>query len=122
MPRHSSGSVYEQPIGSGRWHAKFTTTRGRRAIRLLTCKTEVQAQARCAFISEHLKQLRVAGREDFAQKLLELAGKAELKELDRLARGVQAIASGDFERPTEPQSPLTAAPTFKEFAERWTSG
>jgi len=122
MPRHSSGSVYEQPIGSGRWHAKFTTTRGRRAIRLLTCKTEVQAQARCAFISEHLKQLRAAGREDFANKLLELAGKAELKELDRIARGVQAIASGDFERPNEPQSPLAPAPTFKEFAERWTSG
>ena len=122
MPRHSSGTVYEQPSGSGRWHAKFTTTRGRCAIRLLTCKTEAQARARCAFISEHLKQLRAAGREDFAHKLLELAGKAEPKDLDRLARGVLAIASGDFDRPTETQSPLAPTLTFKEFAERWTSG
>jgi hypothetical protein len=36
MPRVSSGTVFEKPIGSGRWYGKFTTSRGRKSVALVT--------------------------------------------------------------------------------------
>lgn len=122
MPRKSSGTVYESPLGSDRWHAKFTTTRGRFAIRLVACKTAAEARERASFIAEQLSRLRAAGREDFAEKLLELSAKAAAKDLDRIVRGVTALTAGEFDVPSASESPLVSSPTFREFAERWTSG
>lgn len=122
MARAASGAVYEAPKGTGRWHGKFTTSRGRKSVRLVTCHSKEAADARKTFIAEQLTRLSDAGRLEFADKLLELAAKAETRQLDRVRRGVDAIIAGDFERPVASAELHVAGPSFKEFAESWTSG
>jgi len=77
MSRESSGSLYESPKGSGRWHGKFTTPLGRRSVRLRGCRTFEEALGHKSFIAEQLDRLSTAGRHEFAKKILELAGRAE---------------------------------------------
>lgn len=124
MSRESTGSVYESPKGSGRWHGKFTTPRGRRSVRLHACRTVEEATRHKAFIVEQLERLNSAGQTESASKLLELSGKAEPGGLARVKQGVDAIVTGKFKRPTTPTTITTAddGPTFAEFARRWTSG
>ncbi len=122
MPRISTGTVFEKTPGSGRWYGKFTTGRGRPSIPLVTCKTRDEAEARRTFIAEQLNRLVEAGRSDFAEKLLELASRAEPGRLERVRRGVDAILAGNFEVPPEPSDVPDRGPTFREFAERWTGG
>jgi integrase len=121
MPRVSSGTVFEKPIGSGRWYGKFTTSRGRKSVALVTCKSQQEAEQRRDFIAEQLNRLAEGGREEFAGKLLELAAKADVGRLERVQRGVDAIIAGNFEVPRPDDLP-DAGPTFQEFAESWTRG
>lgn len=122
MARDCSGSIFEQPTGSGQWHGKFTTPLGRRSILLVTCRTREQAEARKQFIVEQLRRLREAGRAEFSQKLVELASQADGNRLHRVRRGVDAIVAGEFEKPGEPRDVLVVGPAFEEFAKQWTSG
>ena len=122
MPRVSTGTVFEKPPGSGRWYGKFTTGRGRPSIPLVTCKTREDAEMRRDFIAQQLSRLVEAGRSDFAEKLLELASRAEQGRLERVRRGVDAIITGNFEAPPGPSDVPDRGPTFQEFAERWTGG
>src|SRR6187431_1037766 len=122
MPRASTGTVFEKPLGSGRWYGKFTTGRGRPSVPLVTCKSQEEAEARRDFISEQLNRLIEAGRSDFAAKLLDLASRAEPGRLERVRRGVDAIVEGNFEAPPDPSDVPDRGPTFEEFASRWTSG
>lgn len=122
MARAAAGTVFEKPLGSGRFYARFTTTRGRKTIRLKTCLTLDSAASRKEFIAGELERLRLAGQEAHADKLLELAAVADDQRLTRIRKGVDAILAGDV-KPAEPPTPLTdAGPTFREFAEEWTSG
>lgn len=122
MARAAAGTVFEKPLGSGRFYARFTTTRGRKTIRLKTCLTLEAAGSRKEFIAGELDRLRKAGQEVHADKLLELAAVADEQRLARIRKGVDAILAGDV-KPAEPPTPLTdAGPTFREFAEEWTSG
>lgn len=122
MARDVTGSVYESPKGSGNWHGKFPTPKGRKSVQLVTCRTKDEAKARRDFIASQLRRLRDAGRFEHAEKLLELAAKADAKGLDRVKRGVDAIVAGNFDKPDSSDSALDQGPTFKEFAGRWTSG
>jgi integrase len=122
MPRVSTGSVFEKPLGSGRWYGKFTTGRGRPSVALVTCKSQEEAEARRDFIAEQLNRLIETGRSDFAAKLLELASRAEVGRLERVRRGVDAIIAGNFEEPAGPSDVPDRGPTFQEFSERWTGG
>ncbi|HET7542295.1 MAG TPA: tyrosine-type recombinase/integrase, partial [Polyangiaceae bacterium] len=52
----------------------------------------------------------------------ELAAVADETRLGRIRKGVDAILAGEV-KPVEPATPLTdAGPSFREFAEEWTSG
>jgi integrase len=122
VARAAAGTVFEKPLGSGRFYARFTTTRGRKTIRLKTCLTLASAASRKEFIAGELERLRQAGQEAHADKLLELAAVADDQRLTRIRKGVDAILAGQV-KPAEPPTPLTdAGPTFREFAEEWTSG
>jgi len=122
MARAAAGTIFEKPIGSGRYYARFTTTRGRKTIRLMTCTTHQQANDRREFIATELDRLRQAGQEAHADKLLELAAVADEPRLARIRKGVDAIIASET-KPVEPPTPLTqTGPTFREFAEEWTSG
>lgn len=122
MARTAAGTVFEKPIGSGRFYARFTTSLGRKTIRLKNCLTLESASGRKEFIAGELDRLRQAGQEAHAEKLLELAAVADQQRLARIRKGVDAILAGDV-KPAEPPTPLTdAGPTFREFAEEWTSG
>lgn len=122
MARAAAGTIFEKPEGSGRFYARFTTVRGRKTIRLVTCTTQVQASRRKEFVATELERLRNGGQEAHADKLLELAAVADETRLERIRKGVDAILSGEA-KPVEPATPLTdAAPSFREFAEEWTSG
>ena len=122
MARAAAGTVFEKPEGSGRFYARFTTTRGRKTIRLVSCKTQEQANRRKEFVAAELERLRNGGQEAHAGKLLELAALAEDSRLARISKGVDAILAGQA-KPAESETPLTdTAPSFREFAEEWTSG
>ncbi len=122
MARAAAGTIFEKPEGSGRFYARFTTTRGRKTIRLVTCTTQEQASHRKEFVATELERLRNGGQEAHADKLLELAAVADETRLGRIRKGVDAILAGEA-KPVEPSTPLTdAAPSFREFAEEWTSG
>jgi integrase len=122
MARACTGSLFENPPGSGRWHGKFTTPVGRRSIHLVTCHTREEAEARKQFIVEQLRRLREANRLEFVRKLLELASLAPTERLDRVRRGVDAIVAGDYESQHASSESLDTGPTFQEFAEEWTNG
>jgi hypothetical protein len=62
MSRESTSSFYESPKGSGRWHGKFTTPRGRRSVRLHACRTVDEAARHKTFIVEQLERLNSAGQ------------------------------------------------------------
>jgi hypothetical protein len=94
MPRLAKGTIFEKP--TGRWWGRFTTAQGRRAIELVTCKTAHQAEERRVFVAAQLLRLREAGREQFSDKLLDLASKAEPSQLERVKRGIDAIVAGDY--------------------------
>jgi integrase len=122
VARAAAGTVFEKPLGSGRFYARFTTTRGRKTIRLKTCLTLDAAASRKEFIAGELERLRQAGQDAHADKLLELAAVADDQRITRIRKGVDAILAGEV-KPAEPPTPLTeAGPTFREFAEDWTSG
>jgi hypothetical protein len=118
-PRLAKGTIVEKP--SGWWWGRFTTAQGRRAIEFVTCETVHQAEERRVFVAAQLVRLRQAGREQFSDKLLGLASKAEPSQLERVKRGVDAIVAGDYEKPLDPELPDTG-PSFREFATAWTSG
>ena len=122
MARSCTGSVFESPAGSGRWHGKFTTPRGRLSVRLATCRTRVEAEERKSFVAHELGRLIDAERWEFSDKLLKLAGRAQQKDMERLRRGVDLLVAGDFVRPLERSTAHDPGPTFREVAERWTSG
>jgi len=119
MPRLATGTVFEKP--AGRWWGRFTTAQGRRAIEFVRCRTSQQAEEHRAFVAAQLLRLRDAGREQFSDKLLDLASKAEPGNLERLRRGVDSIVAGEYEKPIDPELPDTG-PSFREFATDWTSG
>ena len=119
MPRLAKGTIFEKP--AGRWWGRFTTAQGRRAVEFVTCKTSHQAETHRAFVAAQLLRLRDASREQFSDKLLDLASKAEPSHLERVRRGVDAIVAGDYEKPIDPELPDTG-PSFREFATDWTSG
>jgi hypothetical protein len=73
------------------------------------------------FVAAQLVRLREASREQFSDKLLDLASKAEPSQLERVKRGIDAIVAGDDEKSVDPELPDTG-PTFREFATAWTSG
>jgi hypothetical protein len=66
-----------------------------------------QAEERRVFVAAQLVRLREAGREQFADKLLDLASKAEPSQLERVKRGIDAILTGDYEKPVDPELPDT---------------
>lgn len=122
MPRQANGTVFEKPPGSRRYYGRFTTTRGRKTIRLVTCTTAEQAEARKNFVAVELERLRTAGQEEHADKLLELSAVTDNSRLMRIRKGVDAIIAGEAQ-PVQQPTPLTdGGPTFREFAEQWTDG
>src|SRR4051812_44336215 len=104
MARTPTGSVYESPARSGRWHGKFTTQEGRVSRRLTACYTHDEAIRHAAFIAEQIARLRNAHQLEFVDRLLDLAAIADRRDLDRVRRGVDAIVGGDFARLTEDDS------------------
>jgi hypothetical protein len=67
MARVTPGSVFEKPKGSGHWHGKFSTPRGRRSVALKTCRTADQANERKTFIAAQLARLVDGGKAEFAE-------------------------------------------------------
>jgi integrase len=122
VARNAGGTVFEQPAGSGRYFGRFTTTRQRKTLRLVACTTPEQAKERKDFIAGELQRLRDAGCEEYAHTLFKLAARADARQLARIRRGVDAIIAGDVE--PVPKEPILSdsGPTFREFAEQWTSG
>jgi integrase len=121
MARQPTGSAYESPIGSGRWHGKFTIRDGRVSRRLVACHTREAAVRHAAFIAEQIDRLRSARRLEFVERLLDLATVADNRELDRVKRGVDAIVGRAFDRLPEDRG-TSQETTFRAFAEQWTSG
>ena len=121
VARILTGSVYESPARSGRWHGKFTTQEGRVSRRLTACYTRDEAVRRAAFIAEQIARLRSVQQHQFVGRLLELATIVDGRDLDRVRRGVDAIVGGDFARLIEAGS-TSEEITFQAFAEQWTSG
>ncbi|MDX2055674.1 MAG: tyrosine-type recombinase/integrase [Polyangiaceae bacterium] len=122
MARGAAGTIFEKPVNSGRFYARFTTTSGRKTIRLVTCSTRAQARQRQELLATELERLRRAGHGGHAEKLLELAAVADELRLVRIRKGVDAIVAGEA-KPIEAETPLTdTGPTFREFAEEWTGG
>lgn len=122
MARGAGGTVFEQPVGSGRYFGRFTTTRRRKTVRLLACANLAEARERTDFIAEELRRLRDAGCEEHAPQLFKLAARADACHLMRIRRGVDAIITGDVEPVPEPHALADGGPTFREFAEQWTNG
>src|SRR5690606_3905569 len=69
MARGAGGTVFEQPADSGRYFGRFTTTRGRKTVRLFACANLGEARERTEFIAGELQRLREAGCEEHAPQL-----------------------------------------------------
>jgi integrase len=123
VARGVTGTLYESPKGSARWHAKFTTTRGRRSVRLWACRTLEEADARKVFIAKQLDRLRAADRMAVADRVLErAAGADDTASLDEVRREVDAIVTGTTTEPWSFAARGDRTATFRQFAEQWTTG
>lgn len=117
MPRAPKGSVR---LRRGTWFARVTVASGQRTeLALVTCEEADAAKAheRAQVLSELAAQLRAAGHEEVAPRLLERAATRDGRALEdvleagaRLCNGAARMANAD------------ARLTVEEFGERWTSG
>ncbi len=119
MARQATGTVFERPAGE--WRARFRWNGRTKTVHLRRCHTQKEAEHHRDFIADQLKRLRDADQDEFIPKLLELAAAATAAKLDRVRGGVDAIVAGDYSKPGDSPE-LDDGPTFRDFAESWTSG
>lgn len=117
MPKIAAGEVY---FANGTWHARVTL-RGRERVRLAlpSCSTEAAALERASVLSSVAKRLRVTniGTELARKTLDECAAAKTDRDLRRVQSVVERLAGGEVVL-----DGVAPAPTFKQIAERWTSG
>ena len=116
MPKPATGQLRRTDTG---WSARIRVSKNkRRSFQLSTCASEAEAKARKTLLASLAHRLRLAGHEEAAPKLLEMAANREGKALQDVVNAVDAMCAGIVE-PIEAE-PTT--PTFHEVAERWTGG
>jgi hypothetical protein len=91
----------------------------RKAARLVTCKTDDEADRRAAIVRELAKTLRDAGKTVHLEKTIEEAAAATEARLAKIRLVVAGLARG-IERPAE--APGALGQTWGDVANRWTSG
>lgn len=89
-------------------------------VRLATCRTMEEAEARKEIMADLAKQLRAAGHGgDLGEKLLKRAGEAaDGKPLEAVREAVRRLVAGTYTGPPT----LKTASTFGDVANLWTSG
>jgi integrase len=105
------------------WFARVRTGKGpgeRPAIKLPTCTTEKQAEARKDLMVALIAKLRTAGRGDFIPTALDKAATLPDERLAALGKLVDGLCAGTV-RP-KGEAALAGTMTLQTFAERWTSG
>ena len=105
---------------NGNWSMRyFLKDKQRPSVALPTCRTEEEARTRMAVILEHVDALRALDQHELAQKIAKKTAVArDAVELAGVARAVRAIVLGE----AKPKVELSRGMTFREFAEKWTSG
>ncbi|MCA9625939.1 MAG: site-specific integrase, partial [Myxococcales bacterium] len=105
------------------WEARITVAkRQRRCFALTTCATEEEAEERTALLASLAYRLRRAGTDqETVERLVDMAAAREGAPLASVREAVEALCGSTVE-----DIPLgdarSACPTFKEFAQDWTSG
>src|SRR5689334_17613820 len=117
MPRKATGNVY---WSNGQAFARLKLDK-RAHVRLATCSTPEQAEARKEVLAGLAAQLVAAGHGgELGERLLKKAGEAaDGKPLEAVRAVVARLIAGQ----TAPEaSASTKEPTFGDVATRWTSG
>jgi len=118
MPRKPTGNAFES---RGRWYARVTLPNGeRRAFSLPTCADEATANERAALLAELSAQFRASRHvpPDAAKGILERAAQRDGRALEAVRQTAATLCKGEAAAiKNEP-----AALTFKDIAQRWTSG
>ncbi len=115
MPARATGSTRWK---DGRWIARITLAKKRVVVHLATCVTrddEDKAKTRTELLARLAGQLTAAGRGDVAMPLLDRAAGRDGKALSDVLEAAKRLCAGEA-------APVSAAVTFADFAERWTSG
>lgn len=90
---------------------------GRVRIPVPHCQTENEIRERRELLVSLTARLQDAGQTDIAVELLKKAGAREGKALEGVLKAADAVCTG-----AAVKKKTVEAPTFKEFAESWTSG
>lgn len=118
--RSSRGGAYES---RGKFFARVTAAPQKRLSVLLPWATTLDAaDARAVEIQTLVNRLRAAEQFDFIDKVIESAGTADAEKMAALERAVAGIVGGRLAKAGGPSRGLAGVVTFREFAERWTSG
>lgn len=111
----NTGSVYESMPGT--WRAMIAVETGkRRSFALPGCSSRKDAEKRAAVLADIAARLRGAGLERFVVGACKDAGKATGAEIQAIRDEVDRLVK----HPPPPPKPKGL--TFRELAEKWTSG
>lgn len=111
--RDASSSKNGHGKGTSRWRSGRADVRlslgelGRKTFALPTCKTEKQAEERCALLATLADKLIAAGRVEKGLLLLVRAAERDGVALEQVVRAVDAVARGEVIRKSSPWPVLT---------------
>ena len=116
MPRKATGSIYSR---AGVWYARLLMSNERRSFKLSTCANEEQARERVGVLAELSEKLRGAGLAELAPDFIERAAEGDGRALEDVRQAVQKLCESGV---TAARPLVSVTTSFREFAERWTSG
>ena len=121
MPRESTGTVFRSPTGA--WCIRVTIAKGeRRAETLGWCKSKPAAVKRAALVSSWVARLRKCGHVEFiGDAVKDGAAATTAKDLADVEQAVREL-EGKPCKIVPPSPKASNVPTFRKFAEQWTSG
>lgn len=117
MTRAATGSTY---ASDGTWFAAISTP-ARRHFRLPTCRSAHEARERTTVLASIARRLRDANKSEYIESLCRAAADAEGRRLASVEELVAGVVTGAEQKAAPAVAASRTSPTFRAFAERWTS-
>lgn len=119
MARKATGSIY---FSKGSWFVSLSLEK-RTAFRLVTCKTQTEAELRRTVIADLVERLKTAGKLSIADAICRRAAEADDSTVTGIVRLVDGLVQGTEHVASSPKAVPKTSPsmTFREFGELLTS-